>query len=116
LGSAIWIRWPAWLANDVFPYIGGRPVAELTAPEFLRVARRIEERAIESAHRILQNCGQVMRYAIATGRAERNPVTDLRGSRLAHRAPPSCCYRADRLRLSCGPSTDTTAIQPRAPP
>lgn len=71
----------AWLANDVFPYIGGRPVAEVTAPEFLRVARRVEERgAVESAHRILQNCGQVMRYAIATGRAERNPVADLRGA------------------------------------
>lgn len=86
LGKRDWVpgyldKVAAWLANDVFPYIGGRPVAELTAPEFLRVARRIEERgAIESAHRILQNCGQVMRYAIATGRAERNPVTDLRGA------------------------------------
>ena len=71
----------AWMGNDVFPYIGGRPIAELTAPEFLRVARRIEERgAIESAHRIMQNCGQVMRYAIATGRADRNPVADLKGA------------------------------------
>lgn len=71
----------AWLVNDVFPYIGGKPVAEVTAPDFLRVARRIEERgAIESAHRILQNCGQVMRYAIATGRADRNPVADLKGA------------------------------------
>ena len=71
----------AWLVNDVFPYIGGKPVAEVTAPEFLRVARRIEERgAVESAHRILQNCGQVMRYAIATGRADRNPVADLKGA------------------------------------
>ena len=71
----------AWMVNDVFPYLGGRPVAELSAPEFLRVARRIEERgAIESAHRIMQNCGQVMRYAIATGRAERNPVADLKGA------------------------------------
>ncbi|HSD17218.1 MAG TPA: integrase arm-type DNA-binding domain-containing protein [Thermomonas sp.] len=71
----------AWMVNDVFPYIGSRPVADLTAPLFLSVARRIEERgAIESAHRILQNCGQVMRYAIATGRAERNPVADLKGA------------------------------------
>ena len=71
----------AWLVNDVFPYIGGKPVAEVTAPDFLRVARRIEERgAVESAHRILQNCGQVMRYAIATGRADRNPVVDLKGA------------------------------------
>ncbi len=71
----------AWMENDVFPWIGSRPVGELTAPDFLRVARRIEERgAIESAHRIMQNCGQIMRYAIATGRAERNPVADLRGA------------------------------------
>jgi hypothetical protein len=56
-------------------------VAEVTAPEFLRCARRRESRgAIESAHRMLQNCGQVMRYAIATGRAGRNPVTHLRGA------------------------------------
>ncbi len=75
------VKVEAWLVNDVFPYIGGRPVVEVTAPDFLGVARRIEERgAVESAHRILQNCGQVMRYAIATGRADRNPVNDLRGA------------------------------------
>jgi integrase len=71
----------AWMDNDVFPYIGSRPIASLSAPEFLSVGRRIEERgAVESAHRILQNCSQVMRYAIATGRAERNPVPDLKGA------------------------------------
>lgn len=69
------------MANDVYPYIGKRPVAELSAPEFLQVGRRIEERgAVESAHRALQVCGQVIRYAIATGRAEHNPVADLRGA------------------------------------
>lgn len=86
LGKRDWVdaykvKITAWMENDVFPYIGGRPVAELSAPEFLRVARRIEERgAVESAHRIIQNCGQVMRYAIATGRADRNPVADLKGA------------------------------------
>ncbi|QSX77479.1 tyrosine-type recombinase/integrase [Agrilutibacter solisilvae] len=75
------VKVAAWLANDVFPWIGDRPVMSLTAPDFLKVARRVEDRgAVESAHRILQNCGQVMRYAIATGRAERNPVADLRGA------------------------------------
>lgn len=75
------VKVTAWMDKDVFPYIGGRPVAELSAPEFLRVARRIEERgAVESAHRVMQNCGQVMRYAIATGRADRNPVADLKGA------------------------------------
>lgn len=86
LGKQKWVesyrcKVVAWMDNDVFPWIGGRPVAELAAPDFLRVARRIEERgAIESAHRIMQNCGQVMRYAVATGRADRNPVADLRGA------------------------------------
>ncbi|WP_417473287.1 tyrosine-type recombinase/integrase [Luteimonas mephitis] len=86
LGKQAWVpgyltKVIAWMENDVFPHIGARPIAELTAPEFLKVARRIEERgAIESAHRILQNCGAVMRYAIATGRAGRNPVTDLKGA------------------------------------
>lgn len=86
LGKQKWVesyrcKVVAWMDDDVFPWIGGRPVAELAAPDFLRVARRIEERgAIESAHRIMQNCGQVMRYAVATGRADRNPVADLRGA------------------------------------
>ncbi len=63
------------------PPAATRPAAELEAPDFLSVARRIERRgAFESAHRIMQNCGQVMRYAIATGRATRNPVADLRGA------------------------------------
>lgn len=75
------VKVEAWMDNDVYPYIGDRPVAELTAPEFLRVARRIEERgAVESAHRVMQTCGQAMRYAIATGRADRNPVADLKGA------------------------------------
>lgn len=75
------VKVEAWMAGDVYPYIGARPVAELLAPEFLRCGRRIEERgAIESAHRVMQTCGQVMRYAIATGRADRNPVADLKGA------------------------------------
>jgi integrase len=71
----------AWLENDVFPRIGSRPIAEITAAEFLAVARRIEARgAIESAHRVMQVCGQVMRYAIASSRAEQNPVANLKGA------------------------------------
>lgn len=69
------------LERDVFPWIGGKPIADVTAPDLLSVARRIEKRgAVETAHRALQNCGQVFRYAIATGRAERNPVPDLHGA------------------------------------
>lgn len=86
------IKVAAWLDNDVFPWIGSRPAAELEATDFLAVARRVEGRgAIESAHRIMQNCGQVMRYAIATGRAKRNPVADLRG---ALASPPDNSFAA----------------------
>jgi integrase len=69
------------LENDVFPRIGTRPVSELTAQEILAVVRRIVDRkAIETAHRALANIGQVMRYAVATGRAPSDPTPALRGA------------------------------------
>ncbi len=69
------------LERDIFPWIGGKPIAEITAPQLLEVIRRIEQRgALETAHRALGNCGQVFRYAVATGRAERDPSGDLRGA------------------------------------
>ena len=69
------------LELNLFPWLGTRPVASITAPELLAVLRRIEDRgAIETAHRVKQICGQVFRYAIATGRAERDPSADLRGA------------------------------------
>lgn len=71
----------ARLENDLFPWIGSRPVSELTAPEILACLRRIEQRgAIDTAHRAHQNVGQILRYAVATGRAERDPSGDLRGA------------------------------------
>ena len=69
------------LERDIFPWIGGKPIADLTAPELLAAARRIESRgALETAHRALQNCGQVLRYAVATGRALRDVSGDLKGA------------------------------------
>ncbi|MCU7808554.1 MAG: tyrosine-type recombinase/integrase [Candidatus Thiodiazotropha sp. (ex Semelilucina semeliformis)] len=69
------------LNKDVFPWIGERPIGEITAPELLTVLRRIENRgAVETAHRIHQSCGQIFRYAVATGRAERDPSADLKGA------------------------------------
>jgi integrase len=67
--------------KNVFPWLGTRPIHEINAPELLLVLRRIESRgAIETAHRVNQICGQVFRYAIATGRAERDVSADLRGA------------------------------------
>jgi hypothetical protein len=70
-----WAKYsPGWVAShgdrilrrlevDVFPWLGERPVGQVTAPELLKVLRRTEERgALETAHRTLQNCGQVFRY------------------------------------------------------
>ncbi|ODT74776.1 MAG: integrase [Nitrosomonadales bacterium SCN 54-20] len=69
------------LERDIFPWIGSRPIAEITAHILLTTLRRIEERgALETAHRAHQNCSQIFRYAVATGRAERDPCADLRGA------------------------------------
>ncbi|HET6545484.1 MAG TPA: integrase arm-type DNA-binding domain-containing protein, partial [Rhodanobacteraceae bacterium] len=69
------------LENDIFPWIGARPITEITPKELLATVDRIVERgAVESAHRVLQHCAQVFRYAIITERAERNPAADLRGA------------------------------------
>lgn len=69
------------LERDVFPYLGRRPVAEITAPDILAVLRRIENRGVlETAHRAQQNIGQVIRYAIATSRAVNDPTQALRGA------------------------------------
>ncbi len=69
------------LERDAFPWIGSRPIAEIKAPELLTVLRRVESRgALESAHRVKTICGQVFRYAVATGRAERDCAADLKGA------------------------------------
>lgn len=69
------------LERDVFPWLRQRAIAEVKAQDLLPMLRRIESRgALETAHRAKQYCGQVFRYAVATGRAERDPTGDLRGA------------------------------------
>ncbi len=69
------------LDKEVFPWIGRRAVDDLEAPDFLLVGRKIESRGIiDTAHRAMQLCGQVMRFAVAEGVSRRNPVADLRGA------------------------------------
>ncbi|WOP15940.1 tyrosine-type recombinase/integrase [Ottowia sp. SB7-C50] len=66
---------------DVFPHMGDMPIAEIDPPTLLSVLRRIERRgAIETAHRAMENCGQVFRYGVATGRVLSDPSRDLRGA------------------------------------
>lgn len=67
--------------KNVFPWLGTKKVNDINAPELLAVLRRIEHRgALDTAHRTHQQCGQVFRYAVATGRAERDPSADLKGA------------------------------------
>jgi len=69
------------LERDVFPRIGQRRIAEVEALELLELIRCVEARgALDVAKRLRQTCGQIFRYAIATGRAKRDPSSDLRGA------------------------------------
>ncbi|QQG35486.1 MAG: integrase arm-type DNA-binding domain-containing protein [Micavibrio aeruginosavorus] len=68
------------LESDVFPSIGHMPINSIRAPELLEIVRKIEKRkAYEIAHRAIQTCNQVFRYAVITGRTDRNPALDFRG-------------------------------------
>jgi integrase len=80
-----------WLLDFAYPAIGERPIAQITALEVLAVLRKVEARGrYETARRLRSTCGMVFRYAIATGRAERDPSVDLRGAlttpKVIHRA------------------------------
>ncbi|MDR3388228.1 MAG: tyrosine-type recombinase/integrase [Rudaea sp.] len=69
------------LETNLFPWIGSKSIASIEAPELLACLQRIERRgALDTAHRAHQNSGQIFRYAIATGRAQRDPSGDLRGA------------------------------------
>jgi integrase len=75
----------ARLEQHLLPKLGPRPISEITAPEVLAVLRAVEARGtLDTAKRVMQMCGQIFMYAIATGRAERNPVPDLRGALKTH--------------------------------
>ena len=80
-----------WLLDFAYPLIGDRPINKITAPELLLVLRNVEARGrYETARRLRSTCSMVFRYAIATGRAERDVSVDLRGAlttpKVTHRA------------------------------
>jgi integrase len=67
------------LEADVFPDLGSRPIASITAPQLLAMAKKIESRgALSLAQRALQTCGQIFRYGVAHGIIERNPAADVK--------------------------------------
>jgi integrase len=76
-----WVKIEAMLKRDLFPWLGSRPITAITPPELLAALRRIEARgAIDTTKRARIVAGQVFRFAVATGRAERDITPDLRGA------------------------------------
>lgn len=74
-------QWLRCMEKDIFPWIGGMPLADVSAPVLLDALRRTAKRgAVRTAHDLREFAGQVFRYGIATGRCERNPAVDLQGS------------------------------------
>lgn len=73
-----------WLEHDLFPFIGSMPVLTIKPRDILGVIQRVEARgAIDSAHRIKQVCGQILRFGVATGWVERDVTPDLKGALVA---------------------------------
>jgi integrase len=71
----------AWFEQHVFPWVGRLPIRKVGAPDLLALLRRVEAKGKhETAHRIRSGCGNVFRFAISTGRADRDPSADLRGA------------------------------------
>jgi integrase len=86
------------LESNIFPAIGKRPIGDIEAPELLQTIRKIESRgAYDLAHRVLQVCGQVFRYGVATGRCSRNLSTDLRGALTPHKKQHQAAVRPEEL-------------------
>jgi integrase len=81
LSEKTFLRKLGWLEDFLFPYLGRHPIAKITAPELLAALKRIEARGFrETAHRARSTASNVLCYAVATGRAERDISTDLRGA------------------------------------
>lgn len=84
--------------NDIFPYVGTRPVGEIKPLELLNVLRKIEKRgALEKMRKVRQRCSEVFRYAIATGRAEFNPAADLSSALEVHQSSHFPFLKADEI-------------------
>jgi Arm DNA-binding domain len=104
-----------WLLEFAYPAFGDRPVADILAPDLLSLLRKIEGQGhYETAKRLRSFCGMVFRYAIATGRAQRDPSGDLRGAFGSKALLMSClllCFLSRSFRLNrSGIISETTSV------
>jgi hypothetical protein len=108
-----------WLEKDVFPHIGQMPIRSIGPRDVLeKVVRRMEAReALDTAHRIKQLCGQVFRYAVVTGSADRDVTADLKDALKAKTKVHHAALTEPKTLASCyGPSTTTRATPPPLQP
>ena len=94
------------MGKYIFPFIGGEHIARMEAPDILAVVKPLEHKGQnETARRILQIISQVYRYAVVTGRAKRNPATDLHGAlrprKVVHRAAITEPAKVAQLLRNC---------------
>lgn len=86
------------LEGNVFPCIGMHPISKIEAPDLLNMIRIIENRgSYDLAHRVLQVCGQVFRYGVATGRCSRDPAADLKGALTPHKKKNQAAVKPEEL-------------------
>jgi integrase len=86
------------LDRNLFPPLGGRPIADIAGKEILEALLPIEARGSpDMAHRMLQVASQVFRYGVATGRCERDPAPDLRGALMPHRSKNQAAVRPEEV-------------------
>lgn len=92
------------LKNDVYPFVGKHHIRDITPPMMLRLLRRLEVRSREQAHKAKSTCSQIFRYAVATGKADRDIVADLRGAippvKHTHMAAPTDPKSVKRLLIA----------------
>ena len=88
------------MAADILPGLGGRPIAEIEAPELVAMTKAIEQRgARDIAKRALETAGQIFRYGIAHGYSKRNPATEIRPSDILKSTPKTNYARIDAKEL-----------------
>ena len=86
------------LEQDIFPDLGAEPISTITAQDLLAVLRKAEKRGVmETVHRLLQRCGAVFRYGVASGYCASNPGADLRGALTPHKATSQLALSAVEL-------------------
>ena len=86
------------LEKNLFPQIGHKPIAEVSAPELLEAVQKIEARgAYDLAHRMIGVAGQVFRYAVATHRCKSDPSRDLRGALTPHKRRHQAAVKPEEL-------------------